>query len=943
MNRQAGKDAVCKLVKDFEAGERGFMSKAFQETDARTRFIDPFFIALGWELNQTKGGQDSWDVHREYSQKDNSVTKKPDYAFRVKEKQAKREVYRVKFFVEAKAPHVDLTDKHPVYQAKRYSFSSCGKTPIAILTDFQEFRAFNGLAKPVFENPLQGLIKGFDLKYRDYPDAWDTLWNTFSKEAVAGGSIERLAGTVSRNTKTFDDEFLSDLSGWREALAKKIALRNEEFSVEQINEAVQRILDRLIFIRNLEDRGIEPEDTLLAVLGKKENIYRNLIPIFRKLDIDYNGLLFKKHFSEDLTLYDPDIRDIIKKLCPPYSPYAFDMIEPEILGRIYERFLGSKIRLTAAHQVKVDEKPEVRKAGGVYYTPEYIVDYIVANTVGEKIKGKTPAEIAEIRICDPACGSGSFLLGAFQYLIDYHCMWYADAGEKDAKECKDDFMYTEDGDVRLTIKKKTEILRNNIYGVDIDREATEVAIMSLYLKILDDGYDRGQGELFMKGSILPDMTGNIKCGNSLIGMDFLHQPELQDSGADDETMFRVNPFDWKGADGFPEIFKAGGFDCVIGNPPYVLVFNELVKNYLENNFIEFQRNNDQYVAFIVKGILLLRENGVFSFITPNTYLKGNYFKALRNFMMKYRINEIVDFCNGKIFKDATVFTAICNISKNNPAKQWVLKSGINTVKGMVNSDESIFIATDTIIKKLDSYKKFDEYFLVKDVGYNYWSIGRGKVRGDSIGSRVLYAGDRQDNSDIPFYKGSNIQKYILTTPCQYLRHNYSKFLKNNDIFRFTPDILEAKPKIIYRQTSSSLIGAIDNKGFHNDKTVHVILPKDVIRDDIDLRFVLALFNSKLLNYFYLCMTGEEGRAFAQVKTIHVKNLPFVLPDNTRHDNIVSLVDKIIEYKQQEAAELGEQRKNMYARIITEIDKQIDAAVYTLYDLTDEEIAIVEGR
>jgi len=349
---------------------------------------------------------------------------------------------------------------------------------------------------------------------------WDAIWDAFSKEAVTEGSIERIIGKAGRNVKSLDDEFLADISAWRETLARNVAIRNKELSVDHINEAVQRILDRLIFVRNLEDRGIEGEDELLSIIKIKDNIYPHLLPLFKRLDGENNGLLFKEHFSETINIDDSTIKGIIKQLYPPNSPYAFDMIEPEILGRIYERFLGSKIRLTENHQAKVEEKPEVRHAGGVYYTPQYIVDYIVENTVGVKIKDKSPEEIEVVKICDPACGSGSFLLGAFQYLIEYHREWYAKSNQTAQKKYKDDFFTNAENEIQLTLKKKTEILKNNIFGVDIDRETTEVAIMSLYLKILDEGYDKGQAELFMRGHILPDMTGNIKCGNSLIGTDF---------------------------------------------------------------------------------------------------------------------------------------------------------------------------------------------------------------------------------------------------------------------------------------------------------------------------------------------------------------------------------------------------------------------------------------
>ena len=195
MTKQAGKEVIYKLVGDFEKNERQYMSKSFQETEARNRFIDPFFTALGWDVYQTGIARKFWDVHREFNQRDNSSTKKPDYAFRIKEGVK----FKEKFFVEAKAPWVDLTGNIPVFQAKRYAFSSHGKTPIVILTDFQTFRVFNGLEKPIFENPFQGLIKTLDLEYHNYLDSWDNIWDVFSKEAVSDGSIEQLIGKVSRN------------------------------------------------------------------------------------------------------------------------------------------------------------------------------------------------------------------------------------------------------------------------------------------------------------------------------------------------------------------------------------------------------------------------------------------------------------------------------------------------------------------------------------------------------------------------------------------------------------------------------------------------------------------------------------------------------------------------------------------------------------------------
>ncbi len=414
MNKESRKKIIVERVEEFERNKDILTKKGHGETNIRSNYIDVLFQALGWNMKS------HYEIVREYSQKDKSTdsgTKKVDYAFKLNGK--------LKFFIEAKEASVDLEkDKSEIYQEKRNAYSSNGKAPIVILTDFEEFRVFNVLKAPNFDNPERELLKKYSMQYTDYLDKWDLLWDAFSKKAVENGSLDKLRGKIDKNTKTMDADFLEQITGWRKTLAKNIALRNKDLAADEINEAVQRILDRLLFIRNLEDREIEPENTLLNKTKISENIYKAIILIFNNLDKTYNGLLFKKHFSENLVVDDKTIKDIIKKMCYPVSPFQFDVIEPEILGRIYEKFLGSRIKLTPNHQAKIEEKIEVRKAGGVYYTPEYIVDYIVKNTVGIKIEGLTPEDIKKIKIVDPACGSGSFLIGAYSYILDYHQKWY---------------------------------------------------------------------------------------------------------------------------------------------------------------------------------------------------------------------------------------------------------------------------------------------------------------------------------------------------------------------------------------------------------------------------------------------------------------------------------------------------------------------------------------
>ena len=266
---------------------------------------------------------------------------------------------------------------------------------------------------------------------------WDEIAAIFSRDAVLKGSFDQYAEGLKgkKGTMEVDDAFLQEIERWRDLLARNIALRNPDLQVRELNYAVQMTIDRIVFLRICEDRGIEREDQLQELL-EGEQVYERLCQLFRQADSRYNSGLF--HFSaekgqssspDDLTLClkidDKVLKDIISDLYYP-SPYVFKEIPADILGQVYERFLGKVIRLTAGHQAKVEEKPEVRKAGGVYYTPTYIVDYIVKNTVGKLLEGKTPKEAANLKILDPACGSGSFLLGAYQYLLDWHMKWYSE-------------------------------------------------------------------------------------------------------------------------------------------------------------------------------------------------------------------------------------------------------------------------------------------------------------------------------------------------------------------------------------------------------------------------------------------------------------------------------------------------------------------------------------
>lgn len=456
-------------------------------------------------------------------------------------------------------------------------------------------------------------------------------------------------------------------------LAKNIALRNKELTVDELNFAVQLIIDRIIFLRIAEDRGIEKYGQLkkLTELARYEKdnypVYEAFIELCRKADAKYNSGLF--HFTEEkdislsadtltpsLKVDDGKLKKIIDGLYYPDCPYEFSMISTEILGNIYEQFLGKVIRLTDGHQAKVEDKPEVKKAGGVFYTPQYIVNYIVENTVGELLKGKTPNKVSELRIVDPACGSGSFLLGAYQKLLDWHVDYYSNLDQPP----KNVIYIGKDGIPKLTIQEKKRILLNNIYGVDIDSQAVEVTKLSLLLKVLEDENKdvlEAQQKLIQERA-LPYLGDNIRCGNSLIGTDILEQQDLTD-----DEVFELNPFDWEIE--FSDIFETGGFDAVIGNPPYfniqTLGANSNYFNYLKNNYEIYMDKSDILFYFISKSSKISK--GKIGFIISNAFLFSDKAKKLRNYILDdVPLVKIVNFEKYLVF-NAGITTAITIFDK----------------------------------------------------------------------------------------------------------------------------------------------------------------------------------------------------------------------------------------------------------------------------------------
>lgn len=654
-------EKIKKLVDFYEKNYSTIKTK-WNETETRIELINPFFESLGWDVNNNQKLADPFkEVKHEASLKIGSNLKAPDYSFNYG---------KPLFYLEAKKPSVDIkNDISPSYQLRRYGWTA--KMPISILTDFEELAIYDCRVKPN-SNDNAGVARIRYYTYDQYIEKWDEIYNFISKEAVLKGSLNAYETKEIKGTASIDDDFLDSIENWRKMLAENIAKKNLTLSEEELNFSIQMIIDRIIFLRICEDRGIENYGELKEITNQ-ENIYSNLIKIFEKADEKYNSGLF--HFKIEknrielpdtittkLIIDDKVLKDIIKSLYYPDCPYELSVISSDVLGNVYERFLGKVITLSNSHKANIDFKPEVKRAGGVYYTPDYIVKYIVKNTIGEIVKNKTPSQVEKIKILDPACGSGSFLIESYQYLLDWHLNYYISNDPDKWKKGKNPKIFESKKGLQLTLSERKNILLNNIFGVDIDKNAVEVTKLSLLLKVLEyEGQEIKQKSLFQE-RILPDLYKNIKCGNSLIGGEILTTRDAIDL----LELQKINPFDWKKE--FPDILSSGGFDCIIGNPPYLKEYTDTSQFHLvkESNLKKYYEGKmDLWYLFGCLSIDLLKDGGYHSFIATNNWITNAGASIFRNkILTETLIHKFIDFLDFKVFENASIQTMIYVVTKN---------------------------------------------------------------------------------------------------------------------------------------------------------------------------------------------------------------------------------------------------------------------------------------
>lgn len=945
LTKEQAKEAVKKLVDKYNRVAEAGNIKRYKEEDTKAEFIEPLFEALGWDVRNVENDE---EVIREEKISKGRV----DYSFRISG--------IPKFFLEAKALKEDLDNIKFIEQAINYSWhKGC---VWAVLTDFESVKVFNAEWKS--SNPLQNML--FSINCSQFLDMFEQLW-LLSRGSFESGLIDKEAEKWGKKAKKIpvDKQLLSDLTRFRELLSKNIMKNNlsKNLTSDDLDESVQRIIDRLIFIRTLEDKQLEaPMLQSLIREDANKKVYKKLNDLFRKIDDIYNSKLFIKHLCEDLVIDDDVLEKIIIGLFQTSDNavhYDFGAIDADVLGNIYEQYLGHILNKTDK-RAKLAEGKTHRKEQGIYYTPTYVVDYIVKNTIGELAKDKK-FDLSKIKILDPACGSGSFLMKAFDYLVTLDKKKNGDA----------DQMKLDLTGVTATYGKKVDILKNNIFGVDLDPKAVEIAQLNLLLKAAE------------KKHRLPTLQENIKVGNSLI---------------DDPAVAGNRAFKWE--EQFKDVIADGGFNVVIGNPPYFNIRTNLeLQNFVKNRFPEiYHGQNDVIYYFVMKGLSLLDEVGYLGFIISRYFMESDSAKKFREFILdKAEIIRIIDFGNNQVFDGANVLTLILILRKNTKQKNNSIsiikfKDDVNPKllnSGLERNPKENIISLTIKQKSLDSdiWTFYDSTTgnIIKKIEHDSFNLGKIAKTGAGIqsGLNSVYVVSDEVISKYKLEK-TLLRNYVKTMDLKpyliinrglkviritnsenidnfplikkYLEEN-QKELKNRyeakkgicKWYAFAVprnlDIFDSKREKIITPiySTSNKFGYDSGKDGENYLTLSDTAVIQVNDPAYSTKSILAILNSKLMNFYYKKTRKLKREGYFEYLSKTVEPLPIKYSNSFSKsverlvDNILVLKNKLLAFKDKQTDE-----KVRLENEIQKLDDEIDQEVYKLYGLTKEEIKIIEN-
>ena len=616
-------------------------TNAYNEHSCRVEYIDPLLKLLGWDVANQKGVAPQYRevIAENYSTR----TDRPDYTITLRGVP--------KFFVEAKKPAIDINrDSAPAIQTRKYGWNA--KHRLAVLTNF-EYLAIYDTSYMAHEDDVSAVARYRLFHCTEYVEKFEEIKRLISKNAVYDSGydsfLDEILPSTGGQTILVDEMFLSQINKWRISLGEELYLKGGRFeSLEVLNDVVQEFINQIVFLRICEDKNLPLYHKLKDTITDSSKLQSKLEELFHSADQRYNSGMFA---GNDIifNLSSEVIKEIIADLYYPQSPYLFNIIEPHLLGKIYEMFLTEQIVLLENNMIGLGKKKECQNRS-VVTTPTEVVKYMVDKALSKVCEGKTPSEILSLRIADIACGSGIFLEEAFEFLQDYCIKWYICNGQKNHLIETGIDLY------KLPLQEKKDILCSCIYGVDIDIHAVEVAKFSLLVKLIE-----GETAPSVAGvvPILPDLADNIQFGNSLVS-----QNELDGISDANNQIMEIAPFDWNG------INSGCGFDVIIGNPPYVNTEGmhtllpsaevEVYKKKYKTSYKQF----DKYFIFIEKAINKINENGLVCYIVPNKFFKIGAGEKLRSLIAEGRmLVSLDDFGDAQLFEDKTIYSSIILLSR----------------------------------------------------------------------------------------------------------------------------------------------------------------------------------------------------------------------------------------------------------------------------------------
>ena len=966
--------SIAALVAKYQ-GLSPRQRRRYNEAQTRNDFINPLFAALGWDMLNASREDVSVETHVSGG--------RADYAFKIDGV--------VRFYLEAKPLEDDLFKEDYAKQVITYAYNK-GVT-WAVLCNFRQLLVFN--AEWETDDLARARVLSIGCDGYESPDSPLPL---LSHESFLGNELEKTAQTFGgmRPRLPVEKSLFTQLRQWRERLFNTIARIRSDLTFEQIDEIIERLLNRLIFIRNSEDRQVE-ERVLAATLHQwrqarhKVDLTEGLRRVFTDFDKTFDSDLFAFHLVDQVlsgagTQLEDILSDILAGLyAPPRSlaAYDFSVIDADVLGRVYEQYLGHVAQVTKVRaaererqlslgievtSIELEEKRQRRKQHGIYYTPKWVVDYIVNETLGHYLTNHTHDEVLNLKVLDPACGSGSFLIRAFDVLLNYH----AGVKGKEATEL--------DQDERLPL------LTANIFGVDLDQRAVDIARLNLLLRAV------------ARRELLPSLARNVVRGNSLIsGPESELRPHFGDGWNEQ------HPFDW--AEEFPTVTARGGFDIIIGNPPYVRIqtLDRQEVAYYNDHYEAATGNYDIYALFVEKALELLRPGGVMGYIVPNKFFQAAYGKGLRRLLSEASaVSKVVDFGDAQVFETGTTYTCLLFLQKK-PQAEMIHVPAATAVKARPQAPnlleaqgEATALDSAQLSSRAWTFPSFEAESpmrRLREVGTPLGEVADRIFQGIRTSANHIYVIDESQAAKLepdllrPLLRGEEIKRYARLAPTRhvlipyYIRDDKADLIPANELQASYPQTWRylqanrkalkdrergrmrhekwyayvypknltqfAYPKIVTPDIAPCASFSIDREGRHCFVSGYGILLRSGV--GVRLEYVLALLNSRLLDFYLRRVSTRLRGGFYRYFTQFLAQLPIRLLDlnNTdekkQHDDLVALAEAVLTLRERLAlkAEVRDEERAEMERDIARTERDIDEQVYGLYGLTQDERRLVE--